>query len=190
MRLGKLLRLSGDSPPGWMPGFGHGRSVTFLPPDGNDYQVEFIFGGASGWRREVLERHRFSTYFQGYGLYEDLSFSLEVSRISPLYVCTSARLAHRHDAGGRPNSFRYGRMVVRNGWHVWRQRWPRPSAGDRMQWWSITLLLTLCRLLDARQGGFLRGIAEALGRMAGGLSIAREAIRISSTSFTLYGRNE
>jgi len=171
-RVRKLLHLGGDSPPGWMPSFGHGRSVTFLPPNGDDYQVEFIFGGASAWRHEVLERHRFSTYFQGYGLYEDLSFSLDVSRTSPLYVCTSARLAHHHDAGGRPNSFRYGRMVVRNGWYVWRQRWPRPSAWDRMQWWSVTMLLTLCRLVDARQGGLLHGIEEALGRMAGAASIA------------------
>src|SRR5206468_940266 len=113
--------------------------------------------------------------FQGYGLYEDLSFSLEVSRTAPLYVCTSARLAHWHDAEGRPNSFRYGKMVVRNGWHVWRQRWPRPAPGDRMRWWSITLLLTLCRLVDVRQGGLQRGLEEALGRIAGAALTATEA---------------
>jgi GT2 family glycosyltransferase len=189
-RVRKLLHLDGDSSPGWMPSSGHGRSVTFLPPDGNDHQVEFMFGGASAWRREVFECCAFSTYFQGYGLYEDLSFSLQVSRIAPLYICTAARLVHRHDTDGRPNPFRYGRMVVRNGWHVWRQRWPHPSAEDRLQWWSITLLLTLCRFVDGRQGGLRRGIEEALGRMVGGISIATEASRTSSFAFKLYERNE
>lgn len=166
-RMRKLLRLDSDSPPGWMPRSGHGRAVTFLPPDAKDHQVEFVFGGASAWRHEILEAHWFSTFFQGYGLYEDLSFSLGVSRTASLYVCTAARLAHLHDEGGRPDSFRYGRMVVRNGWYVWRQRWPRPSARDRIRWWSITLLLILFRLVDARNGGVLRSVEEALGRLIG-----------------------
>lgn len=170
-RARKMLRLDSDLPPGWMPRSGHGRPVTFLPPDGSDYQVEFFFGGASAWRRNVLQRHSFPARFEGYGLYEDLSFSLAVSRTAPLYVCTSARLAHYHDSKGRPDSFRYGQMVVRNGWYVWRQRWPMPSTRDRLRWWSITLLLTLCRLIDARHGGMKRGVQEALGRSAGVLSI-------------------
>jgi len=185
-RLRKLLRLDSDSPPGWMPHFGHGRSVTFLPPDGNDYPVEFMFGGASAWRREILDRHKFSTYFEGYGLYEDLSFSLQVSRTVPLYVCTAARLAHRHDEGGRPNSFLYGRMVVRNGWYVWRQRWPHPSVPDRLRWWAITLLLTLCRFVDARQGGLRRGVGEALGRIAGAMFIVIDAPRAPSSPAVVY----
>ena len=181
-RMRKLLHLDGDSSPGWMPRSGHGRSVTFLPPDGEDHEVEFMFGGASAWRRAVLERHKFSTFFQGYGLYEDLSFSLQVSRKAPLFVCTAARLSHRHDAGGRPNSFRYGQMVVRNGWYVWRQRWPQPSARDRLRWWSITLLLTLCRLVDARHDGLRRGIEEALGRIVGAAFTVIDAPRLPSSA--------
>jgi hypothetical protein len=81
-------------------------------------------------------------------------------------------------------------MVVRNGWHVWRQRWPSPSARDRLQWWSITMLLALCRLADARQGGVLSGIEEALGRIAGAASIAMEAGGPSSSSLILNERKE
>lgn len=176
-RLRKLLGLVSDAAPGWMPRCGHGRSVSFFPPDGNDQQVEYMIGAAFAWRREVLERHKFSTYFQGYGLYEDLSFCLDVSCTAPLYVCTRARLSHHHDAGGRPNWFRYGRMVVRNGWYVWHQRWPQPSVRDRLQWWSITLLLTLCRLVDARKGGLRRGVAEALGRLTAAAFLAVDPVK-------------
>jgi hypothetical protein len=42
-----------------------------------------------------------------------------------LYLNTAAQLDHYHDAG-RPNQYQYGRMVVRNGWYVWRTKNPIP----------------------------------------------------------------
>jgi hypothetical protein len=33
---------------------------------------------------------------------------------------TAAQLHHYHDVQGRPNQYQYGKMVVRNGWYVWR----------------------------------------------------------------------
>ena len=122
-RLRKLLGLASPLPPGWIPKFYHGRPASF-PPDGRDYQVEFVMGGASAWRSEVFEKCRFSDCFVGYGLYEDMDFCIRATRIGSLYVCTRARVAHYHAPSGRPNHFRYGCMVVRNGWFVWRRRKP------------------------------------------------------------------
>ncbi len=171
-RVRRLLGLAGTTQPGRMPRYGHGRSVGFLPPDGNDYRVEFLLGGASAWRRTVFDRHAFSTYFAGYGLYEDLDFSVRVSRRQPLYLCTRAQLAHYHAAGGRPQAFRYGVMVVRNGWYVWRQRRPQPAPADGLRWWAISLLLTACRVGDALRGpGRRQALAEALGRVWGMLRL-------------------
>jgi hypothetical protein len=36
-------------------------------------------------------------------------------------------------------------MVVRNGWYVWRIKWPDPRWNDRLKWNSICFLLTLIR---------------------------------------------
>jgi GT2 family glycosyltransferase len=167
-RLRKLLRLASPLSPGWMPSSGHARPIGFLPPDGNDYEVEFVMGGASAWRRAIFERQQFSTYFEGYGLYEDLDFCIRASRAGTLHVCTRARLAHEHAPGARPKSFHYGEMVIRNGWFVWRRRWPEPSFPDRLRWWATTALLSWCRLGDAVRGP-LRGaaLAEAMGRFWG-----------------------
>lgn len=167
-RLRKLLGLDSSLSPGWIPPTGHSRPIGFLPPDGNDYEVEFVMGGASAWRREVFGRHRFSSYFEGYGLYEDIDFCIRVAREGTLHVCTRARLAHEHAPSARPNSFRYGEMVTRNGWFVWRRRWPQPSSPDRIRWWATTALLTLCRLGDTVRGPMrARAFAEAMGRCWG-----------------------
>jgi GT2 family glycosyltransferase len=169
-RLRRLLRLEGAFPAGWMPPSGHARGTGFVPPDGEDHRVEFFMGGASGWTRALLERVRFSSWFEGYGLYEDLDFCLRASGEGSLWLCTRARLTHLHDERGRPNRFRYGEMVVRNGWRVWRLRWPTPDLPNRARWWVITLLLALCRLGDALRSGTSQRRAawsDVLGRLWG-----------------------
>jgi GT2 family glycosyltransferase len=166
-RLRRVLGLDSPLPPGWMPPFGHGRSVNY-PPNGKEYAVEFIMGGASAWRSEIFARHHFSTFFEGYGLYEDLDFCVRVAREAPLFLCTRARLAHYHAAPGRPNRFHYGQMVVQNGWFVWRRRWPAPGWPNRFRWWAITILLTLCRIADSlRLRDSWQAITEASGRIYG-----------------------
>ncbi|MFL6200247.1 MAG: glycosyltransferase family 2 protein [Thermoanaerobaculia bacterium] len=171
-RLRRLSGLDSPLPPGRMPASGHGRPTGFIPPDGEDHPVELFMGGAAAWRRELLERVRFSPWFEGYGLYEDMDFCLRAGRHGSLWLCTRARLAHLHDAAGRPHRFRYGEMVVRNGWRVWRLRWPSPPWPDRGRWWATTLLLALCRLGDAVRGPErTAAFSEALGRFWGSVSL-------------------
>jgi len=165
-RIRKLLGLTSNLPPGWMPAFGHGRPSNY-PSNGNDYPVEFVMGGASAWRKDLFSSCQFSNYFIGYGLYEDLDFCVRASGIGQIFQCTSAQLEHYHASGGRPNQFAYGKMVVRNGWFVWRRRWPNPKLIDRIKWWEISLLLAFLRLIDWRS----QGTKEALGRFAGCFSV-------------------
>jgi GT2 family glycosyltransferase len=177
-RLRKLLRLDSPLPPGWMPRSGHARPIGFLPPDDQDRRVEFVMGGASAWRSRVFRRQRFSPYFAGYGLYEDLDFCVRAACDGELYLCTRAQLEHYHAPAARPNQFRYGVMVVRNGWFVWRRRWPMPPLMDRLRWWAITLLLAVCRLGDAlrtRPRG--PALSEAVGRIWGMLTLLFRAPR-------------
>ncbi len=174
-QLRKLFKLDSPLPPGWMPACGHGRASSY-PPDGQDYQVEYLMGGVSAWRRDVFAHHRFSHFFEGYGLYEDLDFCLRVARQAPLFLCTRARIAHYHAAAGRPNQFHYGLMVVRNGWFVWRRRWPQPVLKDKFKWWAVTMLLTLCRLGDAIRGPQRQAaLTEMFGRLWGAARLLWDA---------------
>jgi GT2 family glycosyltransferase len=166
-RIRRRFGLDSDVPPGHAPLFSHGRSIGFLPPSGKVYPVQQLMGGVSSFRKSVFTDFSFSEYFEGYGLYEDADFTLRVSKAGPLYVNTAARLAHYHEPSGRPNQFRYGKMVVRNGWYVWRVHNPHPKFSDRVKWHAITLLLTGIRLTNVLKGEPRQAFTETMGRLSG-----------------------
>lgn len=170
--LRKKLGLDSDCPPGFSSLFSHGRSVGFLPPSDKIYEVEQLMGGVSSFRKGVFERFQFSSYFVGYGLYEDADFCLRVAKTGKLYLNTKAKLNHYHEVSGRPNQYQYGKMVVRNGWYVWRVKKSNPETIDFFKWHTITILLTIIRFSNIftttkRKEAF----TEALGRTIGWWSL-------------------
>lgn len=170
--LRKMLGLAPDTPPCIMSEFSNGRSVGSLPPTGKIYPAEFFMGGVASYRRELFGKIRFSPYFEGYGLYEDLDFTLRASFIGKMVVHTGAQLYHYHDAGGRPNKCIYGKMVVRNGWYVWRLKYPKPRLKAKLKWYSTVTLLMLIRYTNALTGSKKKeAFTEAYGRTKGLLSL-------------------
>jgi GT2 family glycosyltransferase len=170
--LRKKLGLDSDCPPGFSSLFSHGRSVGFLPPSGKIYEVEMLMGGVSSFRKRIFETLQFSTYFEGYGLYEDAEFTLRVAKNGKLYINTAAQLSHYHDVSGRPNQYQYGKMVVRNGWYVWRTKNPKPTLNSKLKWHSITILLTIIRFSNTFTASNKKeAFSEATGRTVGWWSL-------------------
>ena len=170
--LRKKLGLDSDCPPGFSPLFSHGRSVGFLPPSGKTYEVEQVMGGVSAFKKSVFDTFQFSTYFEGYGLYEDADFSLRVAKTGKLFINTSAKLSHYHNSSGRPNQYQYGKMVVRNGYYVWRVKNPNPTFQAKLKWHAITLLLMTIRFTNIFTTNKPKeAFTEALGRKMGWLSL-------------------
>jgi len=170
--LRKKMKLDSDCPPGFSPNFSHGRSVGFLPPTNKIYLVEQLMGGVSSFRKSVFDKFSFSTYFEGYGLYEDADFTIRVSKNGNLYLNTAAKLDHFHAASGRPNQYKYGKMVVRNGWYVWRVKNPNPNFNDRFKWNAITILLTIIRFTNTfTTNNKKEAFTEAIGRTIGWWSL-------------------
>ena len=170
--LRKKLALDSNCPPGYSPLYSHGRSVGFLPPSQKIYEVEQLMGGVSSFKKSVFETFSFSTYFEGYGLYEDADFSLRLAKTGKLYVNTRARISHFHESSGRPNQYLYGKMVVRNGWYVWRVKNPKPVFEDKLKWHAITILLTAIRFLNTvTTSNKKEAFTEALGRFVGWCSL-------------------
>ena len=168
----KKLGLDSDKPPGFLPDFSHGRSLGFIPPSDKIYKVEQLMGGVSSFKKSVFETFAFSTYFEGYGLYEDADFTLRLSKTGNLYFNTKAKLSHYHDSSGRPNQYHYGKMVVRNGWYVWRVKYPNPSFKARLKWNATSFLLTLIRFLNTfTTSNRKEAFSESVGRTVGWLSL-------------------
>jgi len=167
-RVRKFFKLIDKTAPGFMPTYSHGRSIGYLPPSNKIYEVEYFMGGVSSFKKELLDKIKFSTYFEGYGLYEDLDFCLRASKLGKLYVNTAAKLEHHHEVAGRPNKFEYGKMVVRNGWYVWRVKYPKPSLKARFKWNMVIILLMKLRFLNVfttnqRKEAFTEGIGRFVG---------------------------
>lgn len=170
--LRKKLGLEPNRPPAHLPDFSHGRSVSFLPPSGKIYEVEQFMGGVASYKTEVFQQQEFSEYFEGYGLYEDADFTLRLSKLGKLYVHTGACVAHHHEASGRPDHYKYGKMVVRNGWYVWRMAHPQPTVKARLKWHATAGLLTLIRFSNViNTSRSTQAFQEATGRCAGWFSL-------------------
>jgi GT2 family glycosyltransferase len=168
----KFFGLDTNVPPGYMPTFSNGRSLSFLPPSGKVYPVEQLMGGVASFRKNVFDKNKFSTYFEGYGLYEDADFSLRISKIGKLYCNTNAKLSHYHDSSGRPNQYNYGKMVLRNGWYVWRIKHPNPNLKSRVKWNLIAFLLTLIRFTNIFTTSKPKeAFTESVGRIVGWFSL-------------------
>jgi GT2 family glycosyltransferase len=166
----KIFGLMPDINPGLIPEYSNGRSS--LPPNGKIYEVEHFIGMSMSFRRTIFDYIRFSSFFEGYGLYEDFDFCVRALPYGRLYVNTKAKVWHYHEASGRPNLFRYGKMVVRNGWYVWRVRYPEPSVKAKFQWHLIMFLLAVLRLFNFFLGPDRKdAIQEYCGRTSGWFSL-------------------
>lgn len=168
----KKLKLLSNESPGIMPTFSNGFPISYLPPTNKVYQVEYFMGGVSSYKKELFDNISFSTYFEGYGLYEDMDFCLRASKIGKLYVNTAAKLEHHHEEAGRPNKYAYGKMVVRNGWYVWRVKYPKPTLKARLKWNVIVFLQIILRGLNVfNSKNKIEVLTEMVGRKIGWLSL-------------------
>lgn len=181
--LRKKLGLLSDKPPCFMPDFSNGFSVGSLPPNNKIYPAQHFMGGVSSFKKEVVDTIKFSTYFEGYGLYEDSDYCLRVSKKHQLYVNTGAVLYHFHEADGRPNKFKYGKMVTRNGWYVWRVGINNPSLKARIKWNLIALLLIVIRATNSITTKKRKeAITETLGRIIGWFSLILNPPKINTNN--------
>jgi GT2 family glycosyltransferase len=156
---------------GKMPDYSHGRTSGF-PLTGKIYQVDLLIGMSMSFRKNVVDRISFSKFFEGYGLYEDADFSIRALQFGENVINTNAQLSHFHDDSGRPNQYKYGKMVVRNGWYVWRIKNPTPNFKDRLKWNAITILLTIIRYTNVLTEKHKKeAFTEAIGRTIGWWSL-------------------
>jgi len=169
--LRNYLGLGSDKLPGIMPEFSNGISCGY-PITGNKYEVDLLIGMSMSFRKKIIDNLRFSTYFEGYGLYEDADFSLRALQYGKNVLATNVLLEHHHDALGRPNQFSYGKMVSRNGWYVWRIKYKKPSYKARFKWNSIALLLIVLRSINiVTTSKRKEAFTETLGRVYGLLTL-------------------
>lgn len=79
---------------------GNGGSILrsgisiILSPVEKDSQVKWLCGGATIWRKEILDRYKYDEWFIGCAYPEDVDFSYRVSQKYKLFVLANAKLQH------------------------------------------------------------------------------------------------
>lgn len=165
------LGLQSDLPPGRMPDYSHGKTCGF-PINGKTYEVDLLMGMSMAFRKKVVNSIRFSSFFEGYGLYEDADYSIRALQFGKNVINTNAQLSHFHHPSGRPNQYLYGKMVVRNGWYLWRVKNPKPLLSIKFKWHSIIVLLIFIRFSNMfTTTKEKEAFTEAIGRVVGWCSL-------------------
>jgi GT2 family glycosyltransferase len=72
-----------------------GFNTQFCPVK-NTFSVQWLCGGATVWRKEVLEKYKFDEQFKSYGYYEDVEFSYRAAKKYSLFMISDAKVKHLH----------------------------------------------------------------------------------------------
>jgi len=144
-----------------------GPAVNFLPKDAPycQQEVEWLYSGASAYRKEILKVFKFNEDFKGYSFMEDVDLSARIAKIYKLVNTTEARLSHK-DLGRKThrNWFVVGKMQVKNRWHVMINVLGKDKLSDKLRFFYYQfycLISELCCL------GNLVSIKNAIPRWAG-----------------------
>lgn len=114
--------------------------------------VDLLSGCAFSFRRDVLDRQRFSSFFDGYSQGEDMEISLRVKRQWEVVCCGDAKVVHHEVKIARTPSYSKGHMETRNRLHIWKLYSSQVAGfGDRIR---LTADLLFLFFLD--MGAFLR----------------------------------
>jgi len=150
-RLRKWLRVVSDLRPGTYSRSGISIPWAFLPrTETGLVEGEWLPGGVTMWRTAPAREIRFNEGFEGYGIGEDLDFSLRIRAKGTLAVAGPARLSHYPAAGGRLEAYEMGYTSVRNWYDIHRRCLSHRTRADAAHFvyafWTDALIQFLALL--------------------------------------------
>jgi GT2 family glycosyltransferase len=167
-RLRRLLWIVPTLAPGRYFGSGVSTPWGFGGAFSGLVEGDWLPGGAVMWKTAAARATGFTDGLDGYGMGNDLEFSLRISRLGRQVMDGDARLLHLQEGGGRPDPRRLGYEGLRNRRHI-----HRIGGGDRLPlklWFAYAVLLeTGLQALNLLRPGrtrdtwqYLRGVGRFL----------------------------
>jgi glycosyltransferase involved in cell wall biosynthesis len=92
-----------------------------IPIPKNNMKVDWLYGGATFWRKDVFENFLYDEWFQGTGYMEDVDFSYSVSKKYDLMVCESSRCYHYHHGISKQKEVGIGEWQLTSWWYFIRK---------------------------------------------------------------------
>jgi glycosyltransferase involved in cell wall biosynthesis len=157
---GTVFNITNTAAPRWMRikclfGLDHpipGRLLktgctSILGNQDRDIESDWLCGGATVWRREVIESYGYDEWFRGTGYLEDVDYSFNVRGKYRLALVANARLAHYSPPVRRDRHYLLGKWQIINRMYLvrkYRNRGLSPMAA-----WMASLGLTALHLATA-----------------------------------------
>lgn len=134
-------------------------------------ETDWLCGGATVWRREVIESYSYDNWFQGTGFMEDVDYSYGVREHYRLFVVAAARLAHFTQPVRADRQWLFGKWQVVNRMRIVR-KYRHRGLSPYMAWSASFMLLAanLMRGIVRRQRSLWD---RGLGNLAGIVSELR-----------------
>jgi len=83
-----------------------------IRPVKKDLDVEWLYGGATFWKKEIFSEYLFDEWYSGVGYLDDVDFSYRVSRKHRLMLCASAKCFHY------PHPVKKEKLYALGTWHL------------------------------------------------------------------------
>lgn len=148
--------------PGRVLPSGFASSIT---PQTADLETEWLYGGATVWRRSVIESYPYDEWFVGTGYMEDIDFSYTVGARYRLLVVAAARLAHYSRPVRADRQRLLGKWQIVNRMHVVRKHRARglsvPAAWRAS--FGLFLLNLAAAIVRRRRDPWNRALGNAAG---------------------------
>ena len=161
-------------------GFGGGKPGAVLPSGiaiapgyvTADIETDWLTGGATIWRREIIDQYSYDEWFIGMGYLEDLDYSYNVRQRYRLMVVAGARIVHNSPPMRKDRYYLLGKWQIVNRMYLVRKY--RNRGLSLFQAWATSfaimaghavqgLLRTDRTYLDRAQGNFAGIFSEVRG---------------------------
>ena len=92
--------------------------TSILGNQNQNISVDWLCGGATVWRREVINNYKYDEWFRGTGYLEDVDFSFNVKNQYELFLVANAKLAHYSRPVKPEKNFTLGKWQIFNRMYI------------------------------------------------------------------------
>lgn len=127
---------------------------TSISKTDRDLEVDWLSGGATVWRRGVVQEFRYDEWFLGFGYLEDVEYSYRVHSKYRFRVVAKAEVRHLYKPPRRDRLFHLGRWEAVNRMYFTRKN---PQLSVLLCYWGLfgQIVLNFLRFLTLRNSDYL-----------------------------------
>lgn len=108
--LARFFMMNGDPSGGVLPS----SFQCAIPAIEKTCETKWLYGGATLWRRKVIDEFSYDEWYAGHGYGEDFDFSYRVGKKYRLFVIGDAKTLHHHHSMSLSQMYALGRQQTYN----------------------------------------------------------------------------